>query len=105
MLPFLVFFVVLLLGFTDVLFKLSVIGDPNTEGARPIGAWNDALIATYRYALGDLGVIEDLDKVDGKSKTMLIIAIHSITLIFMIILLNVLIAIVSGTYEKVMRQR
>jgi hypothetical protein len=36
MLPFMFFFVVLLLGFTDALFKLSVIGDEKVKGARPI---------------------------------------------------------------------
>lgn len=104
--PFMIFFVILLLGFTDVLFKLSVIGSPNTEEkeSRPIESWPKAIIITYRYALGDLGVT-DLDAVDEKSKSIFILVVHLITLVFMIILLNVLIAIVSATYEEVMRQR
>jgi len=44
---FVIFFLILLLGFTDVLFKLSVIGNKDVEGARPIKSWPEAMIVTY----------------------------------------------------------
>jgi hypothetical protein len=126
--PFLTFFIVILLGFIDAIYKLGIVCKPydailgyvpvggvedeetgeKTFGARPVEDYPDAIILTYKAALGDFGDIYSAyteKTYDPNVMPYFMFFINLITLFFMIALLNVLIAIVGQTYDEVMELR
>jgi hypothetical protein len=107
--PFLTFFAVILLGFIDAIYKLGIVCKKNeTYTDRPVNDYPDAIIMTYKAALGDFGDIYEAYTQGTYDKDVMpyfMFFIVLITLIFMIALLNVLIAIVGQTYDEVMELR
>jgi hypothetical protein len=96
--PFLTFFIVILLGFIDAIYKLGIVCVPNVDGKRPVEDYPDAIIMTYKAALGDFGDIYGDYTAKTYDKDVMpyfMFFINLITLFFMIALLNVLIAIVG----------
>jgi hypothetical protein len=101
---FMFFFLVILFGCVDSLFKLNMVFP---KDKRPFNDYKGAFLLTYKIALGDLALSEnffnDTYLTDDRSRTALpafIILVVLITIIFTIILLNVLISIVSEVYVE-----